>query len=82
MTFLVRELEPTPNGLPIQIYVFVNDTRWAFYEDVQSDIFDHVFAMIPKFGLSVYQSPASSDIRSLQPITATEQQTIAEKQNF
>ncbi|KJG00630.1 mechanosensitive ion channel family protein [Photobacterium angustum] len=82
MTFLVRELEPTPNGLPIQIYVFVNDTRWAFYEDVQSDIFDHVFAMIPKFGLAVYQSPASSDIRSLQPLTAMEQQTIAEKQNF
>ncbi|MCP4954881.1 mechanosensitive ion channel family protein [Photobacterium aquimaris] len=66
MTFLVRELEPTAQGLPVQIYVFVNDTRWAFYEAVQSDIFDHVLAILPQFDLAVYQSPDGSDVRSLQ----------------
>ncbi|WP_318496073.1 mechanosensitive ion channel family protein [Photobacterium leiognathi] len=76
MTFLVRELEPTPQGLPIQIYVFVNDTRWAFYEAVQSDIFDHIFAMVPKFGLAAYQSPAASDLRSLQPLPIDHEQSV------
>ncbi|WP_318520040.1 mechanosensitive ion channel family protein [Photobacterium leiognathi] len=76
MTFLVRELEPTPQGLPIQIYVFVNDTRWAFYEAVQSDIFDHIFAMVPKFGLAAYQSPAASDLRSLQPLPIDHKQSV------
>ena len=70
MTFLVRELEPSAQGLPVQIYVFVNDTRWAFYEAVQSDIFDHVLAILPQFGLAVYQSPDGSDVRSLQASVA------------
>ncbi|PSV22435.1 mechanosensitive ion channel protein MscS [Photobacterium leiognathi subsp. mandapamensis] len=66
MTFLVRELDPSPEGLPVEIYVFVNDTRWAFYEAVQSDIFDHIFAILPQFNLAAYQSPASFDLRSLK----------------
>ena len=66
MTFIVRELEPTAQGLPVQIYVFANDTRWAFYEAIQADIFDHVLAILPQFDLSVYQSPDGSDIRSIQ----------------
>lgn len=66
MTFLVRELDPTAQGLPVQIYVFVNDTRWAYYEAIQSDIFDHVLAILPQFGLAAYQSPDGSDVRSLQ----------------
>ena len=70
MTFLVRELEPSAQGLPVQIYVFVNDTRWAFYEAVQSDIFDHVLAILPQFGLAAYQSPDGSDVRSLQTSVA------------
>lgn len=57
MTFLVRELEPTAQGLPIQVYVFVNDTNWARYEDVQADIFDHLLAIMPEFGLKVFQEP-------------------------
>jgi len=61
MTFLVRQLAPTPEGLPIEIYVFVNDTRWAFYEGIQADIFDHLLAMVPEFGLSVYQRPSGYD---------------------
>ncbi|HIF9056085.1 mechanosensitive ion channel domain-containing protein [Photobacterium damselae subsp. damselae] len=66
MTFLVRELEPTAQGLPIQIYVFANDTRWAYYEGIQADIFDHVFAVLPQFGLAAFQSPAASDIREIK----------------
>jgi miniconductance mechanosensitive channel len=62
MTFLVRQLEPTPEGVPIQIYVFTNDTRWAYYEGIQSDIFDHILAMVPEFGLAVYQRPSSLDM--------------------
>lgn len=62
MTFLVRQLEPTPEGLPIQIYVFSNDTRWAYYEGIQSDIFDHVLSMVPEFGLRVYQRPSGHDL--------------------
>lgn len=61
LTFLVRQLEPTPEGLPLQIYVFTNDTRWAYYEGIQADIFDHVLAIVPEFGLSVYQRPSGRD---------------------
>ena len=65
MTFLVRQLAPTPEGLPIEIYVFCKDTRWAIYEGVQADIFDHVLAMIPEFGLRVFQSPSGHDLAQL-----------------
>jgi miniconductance mechanosensitive channel len=63
MTFLVRHLQPTDKGLPIEIYVFSTDTRWAQYEDIQADIFDHVLAALPEFGLRAFQSPGGSDIR-------------------
>ncbi|MEW6764863.1 MAG: mechanosensitive ion channel domain-containing protein [Pseudomonadota bacterium] len=65
MTLLVRQLEPTPKGLPIEIYVFSNDIAWANYEDIQSDIFDHILAMVPEFGLNVYQEPSGNDLRAL-----------------
>ena len=65
LTFLVRQLAPGPEGLPLEIYVFVNDVRWAVYEGVQSDIFDHILAIIPEFGLRVYQQPAGSDLVAL-----------------
>jgi miniconductance mechanosensitive channel len=65
MTFLVRHLEPTPNGLPVQIYVFSNDQAWANYEAIQSDIFDHLIAAIPEFELRVFQNPAGYDFKSL-----------------
>lgn len=61
MTFLVRQLAPTPEGVPLEIYVFTNDTRWAFYEGIQADIFDHILSMVPEFGLSVYQRPSGRD---------------------
>lgn len=62
MTFLVRQLEPTPEGLPLEIYVFAADTRWAVYEAIQADVFDHLLAMVPEFGLKVYQRPAGGDV--------------------
>ena len=65
MTFLVRQLPPGEHGLPMEIYVFSRDQRWAAYEDLQSDIFDHVLAVVPEFGLRVYQSPSGADMRGL-----------------
>jgi len=61
-TLLVRQLQPTPNGLPLEIYCFVNNTAWAFYEGVQSDIFDHLLAVAKVFDLEVYQQPSGSDL--------------------
>ena len=63
MTFLVRQLQPTDKGLPLEIYVFTNDTRWAIYEGIQADIFDHLLAVVPEFDLRLYQSPSSADLR-------------------
>ena len=68
MTFLVRQLQPTEKGLPVEIYVFTKTTEWAKYESIQSDIFDHIIAAIPEFGLRVYQFPKSGDSGVL-PIT-------------
>ncbi len=64
MTFLVRQLAPTSKGLAIQIYVFSSDKAWASYEDIQADIFDHVLAAIPFFGLRVFQEPTGADFQT------------------
>ena len=56
MTLLVRHLQPTAEGLPLEVYCFTNDVRWAFYEGIQADIFDHLLAILPEFGLRVFQS--------------------------
>ncbi|HJO92396.1 MAG TPA: mechanosensitive ion channel [Victivallales bacterium] len=63
LTFIVRQLQPTEKGLPIQIYVFTNDTNWVKYEEIQADIFDHILTVIPEFGLSIYQDPSGLDIK-------------------
>jgi miniconductance mechanosensitive channel len=65
LTFLVRQLPPCANGLPIEIYVFTNTTEWAAYEGIQSDIFDHLLAIIPEFDLRVFQKPSGMDVRAL-----------------
>jgi miniconductance mechanosensitive channel len=65
MTLLVRQREPTPDGLPIQIYCFTSTTAWAEYEDIQSDIFDNLLAIVPEFGLRVFQHPSGTDVRDL-----------------
>ena len=62
MTFLVRQLSATENGLPIQIYVFSNNTNWVDYEEIQSDIFDHLIAALNQFDLKIYQRPSGSDL--------------------
>ena len=56
MTFLVRQLAPQSDGLPIEIYVFSNDTNWVNYEAIQSDIFDHLLAILPEFELEIFQN--------------------------
>jgi len=66
MTLMVRQLAPGPEGLPLEIYCFTNTTEWAVYEDIQSDIFDHLLAIVPEFGLQLFQKPAGSDLQSLK----------------
>ena len=62
MTMLVRQLQPTPQGLPLEIYVFTATTEWAAYEGIQADIFDHLLAIIGEFGLRVHQTPTGADL--------------------
>ncbi len=69
MTLLVRQLSPGPQGLPIEIYCFTKTTAWGEYEDIQADIFDHLLAIAPQFGLRLYQNPAGSDLLALKPLT-------------
>jgi miniconductance mechanosensitive channel len=65
MTLIVRQLQPGTEGLPMEIYCFSNDTQWAAYEGIQDDIFDHVFAIAPEFGLRLYQRPAGADLKEI-----------------
>jgi miniconductance mechanosensitive channel len=65
MTFLVRQLQPTEKGIPMEIYVFSKIQEWAKYEDLQADIFDHVLAVIPEFDLRVYQNPTGDDLQKI-----------------
>jgi len=62
MTLIVRQLEPGPDGLPMEIYAFSNDTDWSNYEGLQGDIFDHIFAIVSEFGLRVFQKPSGQDL--------------------
>ncbi|MCH8557564.1 MAG: mechanosensitive ion channel family protein [Balneolia bacterium] len=68
LLILVRQLEPTDRGLPLQVYVFTNTTAWAEYEGIQADIFDHLLAVMPEFDLKVYQQPAGTDFRLLSTL--------------
>ena len=62
LTLMVRQLDPTPSGLPIELYFFTRTTEWVKFEHTQSDIFNHLYATIGRFGLKVFQSPAGSDL--------------------
>ena len=64
-TLLVRQLQPTENGIPIELYVFTTDNRWVNYEDIQSDIFDHLLSVMPEFGLSAFQASSDQSIKSM-----------------
>ncbi len=63
MTFMVRQLPPSSNGLPIEIYVFSNNTDWEMFESIQADIFDHLLAALPTFELRLFQLPTGFDMR-------------------
>ena len=65
MTLLVRQLPPGPQGVPIELYCFTNTTDWNAYEGIQGDIFDHLLAIVPDFGLKLYQQPAGTDLDKL-----------------
>jgi miniconductance mechanosensitive channel len=64
-TMMARQLAPTPQGLPLEIYAFTNDTNWTNFEKIQSDIFDHMLAIAPEFDLEVFQAPSGEDVRRI-----------------
>lgn len=64
-TLLVRQLAPSENGLPMEIYAFASSTVWAEYEGIQADIFDHLIAILPDFGLRLFQRPTGADLSAL-----------------
>jgi miniconductance mechanosensitive channel len=66
MTLLVRQLQPTETGLPLEIYAFTATVAWAEYEAIQGDIFDHLLAILPEFGLRLFQSPSGADFGQLR----------------
>lgn len=61
---MVRQLQPTEKGLPIEIYAFTNDAAWVNFENIQADVFDHILAIIPEFDLRIYQDPAGHDLKT------------------
>lgn len=66
MILMVRQLQPTTNGLPMEIYVFTASVAWVVHEGVQADIFDHILAIISEFDLRVFQNPAGHDLLKLR----------------
>ena len=63
---MVRLMEPTPQGLPMQIYFFSNDTAWVRYEGIQSSVFEYIFAIAPEFGIKMFQLPTGHDMQALR----------------
>ncbi len=74
-SLMVRQLQPTSEGLPLEIYAFTNTTAWGAYEAIQSDIFDHLLAIIPEFGLKIYQAPSGADFKLLSSSIVSEENT-------
>jgi miniconductance mechanosensitive channel len=70
MTLMVRQLQPTEQGIPMEIYVFSNRQEWVAYENLQGDIFDHILAVIPQFDLRVFQNPSNNSISRLAELLA------------
>ncbi len=66
MTRIVRQLPQEANGLPLEIYAFANTADWAVYENIQSDIFDHIFSVVGYFGLRIFQNPSGHDLKLLK----------------
>ncbi len=70
MSHLARQLSPTSEGVPIEVYAFTEVTEWGAYEAIQADIFDHLMAILPEFGLRLYQNPSGFDFHRLSPATS------------
>lgn len=66
MISMVRQLEPGKDGVPMEVYAFTNDTKWQNYEGIMADVFDHLFAVVPYFGLRIFQEPSGNDIKTLK----------------
>ncbi|MCH2497484.1 MAG: mechanosensitive ion channel family protein [Erythrobacter sp.] len=64
-TLMVRQLPPGPQGLPLEIYCFTDTVEWPQYEAIQADIFDHMLAILPEFGLRIFQHPSGQDFAQL-----------------
>lgn len=63
---MVRQLQPTPHGMPLELYFFSANKQWVAYETLQADVFDYVMALVPSFDLKVFQSPMGEDVRALK----------------
>ena len=66
LKIMVRQLQPTPHGMPLELYFFSADKQWVAYETLQADVFDYVMALVPNFGLKVFQSPMGEDVRGIK----------------
>jgi len=76
LSMMVRQLEPTTTGMPIELYAFANDVRWAYYEQISADIFDHLLAAVRYFDLEVFEHPAADDMRQLAGRPATDKNAL------
>lgn len=76
MTMMVRQLEQTEHGVPLEIYAFTNSVEWPVYESVQADIFDHLFSVAPEFGLRVFQNPSGADLRNTVEQSSKEEAVV------
>ena len=65
LTCMVRHLQPTPNGIPVEVYCFSVIKEWVAYESVQADLFDHIIAVVPEFDLVLFQNPSGNDIQRI-----------------
>lgn len=79
MTFLVRHLQPSEKGLPLEFYVFSKNQEWAKYEAIQADIMDHILAILPEFGLRVFQNPSGSDLTDFLTHQSAGQKPVAKE---
>ena len=76
-TLLVRQLDPTEKGLPLEIYCFATTTEWERYEAIQADIFDHLIAILPRFGLRLFQYPGGADLATALEVSAGRDRAVA-----
>jgi miniconductance mechanosensitive channel len=72
LSCMVRQLDGGPQGIPLELYCFTATTAWAEYEGIQADIFDHLFALLPEFGLALYQQPSGQDVRAALAVAAAQ----------